>query len=1467
MPDNRTVRVFLSSTFRDFAEERDLLVRKVFPELRRKCRERQVELVDVDLRWGITEKEAQQGKVLPICLAEIDRSRPYFMGFIGERYGWVPDQHQYDLSLILEQPWLKKHQGGKSVTELEILHGVLNNPKMRDRAFFYFRDPKWAKARSKKEGGEAYISADHAEKKKLEALKKRISKSSCPLVKNYRNPEALAEQVKNDLWKLIDDAYPESEVPDALTQERMRHEAYGATRRRLYLGGEKHFEFLDAAMKGKPFRPVLITGHSGGGKSALIANWVERWSKRHKKASVIMHHLGCGADAADPVRMATRLMQEISRLTGDQSKPESDPDKTLQKLPESLAMASAWAQRSKRSLLIVLDGLDKVSDRQHLRWFPSFLPPRVHLVASCLKGEILDAAKSRLEWHELKVKPFTKMEQKRFINEYLGRYRKSLTTKQTRTLQTHSLSGNPLFLLTVLEELRVFGVHEKLEARLCTLLSLPPSKSHGEEPTVDDVFEHVLARIEEDLGRKPVQAAMEAIWVSRAGLYQDELLAITESAKLTIAKWATMQNALDESLYESGGKINFGHDYLRKAVEDRYFGVSQQRRRVVHRRLGDFFTAISSNGNDRWKRGERRAMMENIHHYIKAAAYPKVEAILTDFSYLVEKLRSDCVGRLGYEDHALESLRSDCRSLIKNGKEIGRLLVDWVGFLQRSFHVLQRGSVRWPSYKILLQVAIEDADTSPVTQAAEEWLKQGNCDWLWLRRDDRPRDRVYGSKVKVLETPVLGVVQPTPEILFSWDHKDIKLWDLGTEKGKVVGRAPKTAFMSIDGAELVAVFDDGLAWIDIASGSIIKKVRYRGGSLDGGMLLKSGEVLTWSDKDKKSQIWNRSGMVGSWKELWMPETCTDCDLNWFRGYLSLDEHTLLFWGDASGLLSVWNLAESRIVKQWQPYGGSYSKDEPTFSVKKMASGNILTQEEFEDGTKIKLWAHDEYRLIGEHHFHIGCNFVIPLYGNRIAVLKHHNSGMRNDGVSYIFDFDDPKPLKPLEVAHALGGRFLQTGILVCWTTEAERDMGQGNLLFFDSDGNSLGSISRAHSIHCYDNGMMVTECLSASCLTYSSVDASIKLWSGHGVNKQEISLVSTVSQEVAPCIYQEIYCEQMYGNKARSMLFTFDNGFQMQWAASPMTNKPFKLHGPIIGSARVSAPKGHAFVQHQIEALDLFDVSSLQLLWNGVQLNCYADFCDGSYYRDLVLRVIETPPGFTSNKTPTSESDVCKARLESGGNYVDLFADWTSANQYSLSEGLPYPLPSARWEADTAYRLRWIDGHGCIVMESFPEEWIRLRAYIGNRPLGCSELVQLSATLSEEMLDKLLGSRTGQNGSREALRNKIKDILDTLTEREREVLSQRFDYSKTVEEVGQQFQVTRERIRQIEAKALRKMRHPTRIRKLEGFIKLPSEVNQGQKMELNDRRAVEQEDLQGTSGLQQLIDENLNEGELPDPKE
>jgi len=76
--------------------------------------------------------------------------------------------------------------------------------------------------------------------------------------------------------------------------------------------------------------------------------------------------------------------------------------------------------------------------------------------------------------------------------------------------------------------------------------------------------------------------------------------------------------------------------------------------------------------------------------------------------------------------------------------------------------------------------------------------------------------------------------------------------------------------------------------------------------------------------------------------------------------------------------------------------------------------------------------------------------------------------------------------------------------------------------------------------------------------------------------------------------------------------------------------------------------------------------------------------------------------------------------------------------------------------------------------------------------------------------------------SRQLLKEQIDDVLSTLTPREQRVLQLRFGLedgrSRTLEEVGREFNVTRERIRQIEAKALRKLRHPSRSRRLKDYL-------------------------------------------------
>ena len=69
--DNLSIRVFISSTFRDMQDERDYLMRRTFPKLRQLASAKDVTLTELDLRWGSTEEESKSGKLMDICFREI----------------------------------------------------------------------------------------------------------------------------------------------------------------------------------------------------------------------------------------------------------------------------------------------------------------------------------------------------------------------------------------------------------------------------------------------------------------------------------------------------------------------------------------------------------------------------------------------------------------------------------------------------------------------------------------------------------------------------------------------------------------------------------------------------------------------------------------------------------------------------------------------------------------------------------------------------------------------------------------------------------------------------------------------------------------------------------------------------------------------------------------------------------------------------------------------------------------------------------------------------------------------------------------------------------------------------------------------------------------------------------------------------------------------------------------------------
>jgi nephrocystin-3 len=578
----RTVRVFISSTFRDMHAERDWLVKVAFPELRERMAKHNLYLVDIDLRWGITEEEAEQGKVLEVCLDEVEHCRPFFIGILGERYGSVLSEIPEDAEFLY--PWLAEYKG-HSLTALEIIYGVLRNPELAERAFFYFRDPQFIP--QVPESKRADYTAENPEAiRKLTALKEKIRASGRPVMENYPchwddkqghliDLGVFGQQVLEDLWTAICAAYPE-ETPEAdpLTIEREMHEAFAEERSRLHIGREKQAKRLTEYVQGKDHRPVVITGESGCGKSAFLANWSRKYVNENPKDFILTYFIGASPDSTNHFRLLRNMCRELKReFTLKEEIPEDD-----KKLPDSLAVMLSSASLHKERVIVVLDALDQLLplEAAHgLGWLLDYLPEKAKLVVSSLAGDCLDVLRRR-QVEEINLPPLAENEQQQIVRVLLDEWRRKLDERQMAALISHPGVKNPLYLRIALEELRLFGKFEELPARIKDLADNIPG-----------MFDQVLERLEEDHGRELVTKAFSLIGCSRYGLSETELLQLLRregEEQFPRALWARLARSTKMYLVQRGELIGFFHRQLAEAVAVRYL-----ERKKTHAQLATYF--------------------------------------------------------------------------------------------------------------------------------------------------------------------------------------------------------------------------------------------------------------------------------------------------------------------------------------------------------------------------------------------------------------------------------------------------------------------------------------------------------------------------------------------------------------------------------------------------------------------------------------------------------------------------------------------------------------------------------------------------------------------------------------------------------------------------------------------------------------------------------------------------------------
>lgn len=210
--------IFVSSTFQDMHQERDLLHNIVLPEIQEFARSTGKSVTFRDLRWGVDTKalsqEESSTKVIQVCFDEIDDAKPFFVVLLGDRYGWIPDEKLVSTCLE-QQKRIIVDRKGKSITELEILYGALERQEPVE-CLFYFRTI--TNLRQMKKSSPTFYSlygpGGIQDSMRMRSLKHRISKKFPRRVRDYHvqwNSERecfdgldeFTEMVESDLRQLM----------------------------------------------------------------------------------------------------------------------------------------------------------------------------------------------------------------------------------------------------------------------------------------------------------------------------------------------------------------------------------------------------------------------------------------------------------------------------------------------------------------------------------------------------------------------------------------------------------------------------------------------------------------------------------------------------------------------------------------------------------------------------------------------------------------------------------------------------------------------------------------------------------------------------------------------------------------------------------------------------------------------------------------------------------------------------------------------------------------------------------------------------------------------------------------------------------------------------------------------------------------------------------------------------------------
>ena len=284
------IRLFVSSTFQDMQGEREGLRRAVFPIVREACEQRGIAFFEIDLRWGVTRAEAESGRVLAICLEEIDRCRPFLLGMIGGRYGWIDPAAAARLAGNDRFSALREH-AARSVTELELRYALLDLPSGAPAPMaLLYRRPGAPMPGS---GGSNATSSES-----FSPLMRELGEKGFAVRDSPDSLEEFADRVRADLLAIVD-ALPSSSRDDPAARAREQSRRTAELMAYRFVPPENLEELLRLVAHGS--EPIILAGPAGSGKTMLAAALARACASPENQVFAALRP-GGWSEAADAMR-------------------------------------------------------------------------------------------------------------------------------------------------------------------------------------------------------------------------------------------------------------------------------------------------------------------------------------------------------------------------------------------------------------------------------------------------------------------------------------------------------------------------------------------------------------------------------------------------------------------------------------------------------------------------------------------------------------------------------------------------------------------------------------------------------------------------------------------------------------------------------------------------------------------------------------------------------------------------------------------------------------------------------------------------------------------------------------------------------------------------------------------------------------------------------------------------------------